>query len=51
VQLKTGPGGHLGVLTGRAAQRTTWHWIDEFFARNETVKRPVAPRRRRRPAA
>ena len=35
VQLKTGPGGHLGVLTGRAAARTTWHWIDEFFARNE----------------
>jgi polyhydroxyalkanoate synthase subunit PhaC len=36
VQLKTGPGGHLGVLTGRAAARTTWHWIDEFFARHET---------------
>jgi polyhydroxyalkanoate synthase subunit PhaC len=35
VQCKTGPGGHLGVLTGRAAQRTTWRWIDEFFARNE----------------
>jgi polyhydroxyalkanoate synthase len=52
VQLKTGPGGHLGVLTGRGAQRTTWHWIDEFFARNETVERPAAPRRRRRrPAA
>ena len=52
VQLKTGPGGHLGVLTGRAAERTTWHWIDEFFARNETVERPAAPRRRRRrPAA
>jgi polyhydroxyalkanoate synthase len=35
VQCKTGPGGHLGVLTGRAARRTTWRWIDEFFARNE----------------
>lgn len=35
VQLKSGPGGHLGVLTGRAAARTTWHWIDEFFARHE----------------
>jgi polyhydroxyalkanoate synthase len=35
VQCKTGPGGHLGVLTGRAAQRTTWRWIDEFFARSE----------------
>jgi polyhydroxyalkanoate synthase subunit PhaC len=37
VQCKTGPGGHLGVLTGRGARRTTWRWIDEFFARHETV--------------
>jgi polyhydroxyalkanoate synthase len=35
VQLKTGPGGHLGVLTGRRAVGTTWRWIDEFFARHE----------------
>jgi polyhydroxyalkanoate synthase subunit PhaC len=47
VQLKSGPGGHLGVLTGRAAARTTWHWIDEFFARNEASAKP---RRRRRAA-
>ena len=26
------PGGHLGVLTGRSAAKTTWAWIDEFFA-------------------
>jgi polyhydroxyalkanoate synthase len=51
VQLETGPGGHLGVLTGRAAARTTWSWIDEFFARNETPARAVAPRPRRRRAA
>jgi polyhydroxyalkanoate synthase len=51
VQLKTGPGGHLGVLTGRAAARTTWHWIDEFFARNEGATTTVAPRPRRRRAA
>jgi polyhydroxyalkanoate synthase len=52
VQLKTGPGGHLGVLTGRAAARTTWHWIDEFFARNETARDAPKrrPRRRRRAA-
>jgi polyhydroxyalkanoate synthase len=37
VQCKTGPGGHLGVLTGRSAQGTTWRWIDEFFARNEAA--------------
>jgi polyhydroxyalkanoate synthase len=51
VQLKTGPGGHLGVLTGRAAAATTWHWIDGFFERNEVAEKPVAPRRRRRRAA
>jgi polyhydroxyalkanoate synthase len=32
VRLETGPGGHLGVLTGRAARETTWTWIDAFFA-------------------
>ena len=32
------------MLTGRSAARTTWHWIDEFFARNE-------PRRRARRTA
>lgn len=32
VRLETGPGGHLGVLTGRSARTTTWEWIDEFFA-------------------
>ncbi|MFN8200926.1 MAG: alpha/beta hydrolase [Solirubrobacteraceae bacterium] len=32
VRLATGPGGHLGVLTGRSAVSTTWRWIDEFFA-------------------
>jgi polyhydroxyalkanoate synthase subunit PhaC len=35
VRLETGPGGHLGVLTGRNAAATTWRWIDEFFARHE----------------
>jgi polyhydroxyalkanoate synthase subunit PhaC len=32
VRLRTGPGGHLGVLTGRTARTTTWAWIDAFFA-------------------
>ena len=31
VRLETAPGGHLGVLTGRAAERTTWRYIDEFL--------------------
>jgi polyhydroxyalkanoate synthase subunit PhaC len=51
VQCKTGPGGHLGVLTGRAAQRTTWRWIDEFFARHEAPSEQPKPRRRPRRAA
>jgi polyhydroxyalkanoate synthase subunit PhaC len=31
VQLEVAPGGHLGVLTGRAARRTTWVCLDEFL--------------------
>jgi polyhydroxyalkanoate synthase len=31
VRLETAPGGHLGVLTGRSARRTTWRYVDEFF--------------------
>ncbi|WP_205696459.1 alpha/beta hydrolase [Conexibacter sp. SYSU D00693] len=35
VRLETAPGGHLGVLTGRNAARTTWRAIDDFFAAHE----------------
>lgn len=35
VRLETAPGGHLGVLTGRSAARTTWSYVDEFFAAHE----------------
>src|SRR3954467_298668 len=45
VQLETGPGGHLGVLTGRSAKRTTWVFIDDFFGR------AGSPARQSRPAA
>jgi polyhydroxyalkanoate synthase len=31
VQLETAPGGHLGVLTGRAARGTTWVLLDQFL--------------------
>jgi polyhydroxyalkanoate synthase len=31
VQLETAPGGHLGVLTGRAARGTTWVLLDRFL--------------------
>jgi polyhydroxyalkanoate synthase len=43
-QLETAPGGHLGVLTGRAARGTTWVLLDRFLAAH--TRRP-----RRRPAA
>jgi polyhydroxyalkanoate synthase len=31
IELETAPGGHLGVLTGRAARRTTWRMLDAFL--------------------
>jgi polyhydroxyalkanoate synthase subunit PhaC len=46
VRLETGPGGHLGVLTGRSAKRTTWVFIDEFFARHGSGTGAGAPGRR-----
>ncbi|GLZ39637.1 alpha/beta fold hydrolase [Actinokineospora sp. NBRC 105648] len=30
VRFETAPGGHLGVLTGRAARQATWPLVDEF---------------------
>jgi polyhydroxyalkanoate synthase len=33
--LVTAPGGHLGVLTGRAARNTTWPDMEEFFDRHD----------------
>jgi len=39
VKLETAPGGHLGVLTGRAARGTTWAILDDWLDQ---------PRRRRR---
>lgn len=41
VRLEIGPGGHLGVLTGRSARATTWAWIDRFFAEYGTDERPA----------
>ncbi len=48
VQLETAPGGHLGVLTGRAARGTTWVLLDRFLAEHEA---PAAGARRRSRAA
>ena len=49
VGLETAPGGHLGVLTGRAARGTTWVMLDRFLAEHEA--RPARPRRRKRAVA
>lgn len=44
-RLTTAPGGHLGVLTGRAARATTWAMLDEW------LERGAARRTRRRSAS
>jgi polyhydroxyalkanoate synthase len=43
VRLETAPGGHLGVLTGRSAKRTTWRHLDEFLGEHpeQPVQRPL----------
>jgi polyhydroxyalkanoate synthase len=46
VQLETAPGGHLGVLTGRAARHTTWPLVDAFLDAGAAT-----PRRGRKRAA
>jgi polyhydroxyalkanoate synthase len=48
VRLETAPGGHLGVLTGRAARATTWALLDGFLAEHEAG--PTGARGRRRAA-
>ena len=35
-QLVEAPGGHLGVLTGRAARRTAWPAMEGFYARHDS---------------
>jgi len=47
VRLETAPGGHLGVLTGRAARGTTWailgEWLDQP-ARRKRARRVARAR-------
>src|SRR4051794_13187915 len=48
VRFEIVPGGHLGMLTGRAARRTTWVVMDEWIAQHSTPddreQAPAAPR-------
>jgi polyhydroxyalkanoate synthase len=39
VRLETAPGGHLGVLSGRAARATTWQLLDEFLSPGYPARR------------
>ncbi|MEA2347050.1 MAG: poly[(R)-3-hydroxyalkanoate] polymerase subunit PhaC [Thermoleophilaceae bacterium] len=41
VRLETAPGGHLGVLTGKSAVRTTWVYLDEFLAETAPKMAPL----------
>jgi polyhydroxyalkanoate synthase len=43
VRVRTAPGGHLGVLTGRGARQTTWRHLDDFLrAYDERREAPAA---------
>src|SRR3954447_18300384 len=48
VRFEIVPGGHLGMLTGRAARRTTWVVMDEWIAQHSTPddreQPPAAPK-------
>lgn len=45
VRFEIVPGGHLGMLTGRAARGTTWQVLDEWVER-WSGSEPAAPRRK-----
>ena len=56
VRIETAPGGHLGVLTGRSAVRSTWIFLDEFLADYDAGRAaprpsPPAPPRSARPVS
>ncbi|HEX6248838.1 MAG TPA: alpha/beta hydrolase, partial [Nocardioidaceae bacterium] len=55
VRFEVVPGGHLGMLTGRAARTTTWQVIDEFLdqqaAASDVPPAGTAGGRRAKPTA
>jgi polyhydroxyalkanoate synthase len=46
VRFEIVPGGHLGMLTGRAARTTTWVVMDEWIAQYSTPTERPAPTRK-----
>ncbi len=55
VRFEIVPGGHLGMLTGRAARTSTWVVLDEWLAQWSGAvsprRRPAARKRARKPVA
>ena len=51
VELATAPGGHLGVLTGRAAAGTTWRTLDAFLDASAPATRGARRAKQRNTAA
>src|SRR4051812_23936291 len=51
VQFEIVPGGHLGMLTGRAARRTTWPIMDRFIEAHSSETKKRAPRTSKKAAA
>ncbi len=41
VRFEIVPGGHLGMLTGRGARRTTWRAMDEWVTEYSSPEKPV----------
>ena len=47
VRFEIVPGGHLGLLTGRAARGSTWEVLDEWFGQwAAAVPKKRAPRKK-----
>lgn len=47
VRFEIVPGGHLGMLTGRAARNTTWEVMDDWIAEYSTPDAVAQPERKR----
>jgi polyhydroxyalkanoate synthase len=47
VRFEIVPGGHLGMLTGRAARGTTWRVMDEWISQWSSPEQPAAEPRRK----
>lgn len=55
VRFEIVPGGHLGMLTGRAARTTTWvvldEWLEQYSTPDDRARRPKRAPRTRKPVA